>query len=151
MVNKTEAPIVLVVDDDAWIRLVMRDLMIEEGYAVLEASNGSAAMRLAQRQAPALLLLDLVLPEQSGFALLTELKSSRVTQHIPVIAVTARTELLRRAAELADAVVAKPFDIDELLDKIRMVARHVIPHTEPPQFASSWSGGRHVTTMLPAR
>jgi DNA-binding response OmpR family regulator len=127
MVNKTEPPIVLIVDDDPWIRLFMRDLMIEEGYAVLEASNGAAAMRLAQRQAPALVLLDLVLPEQSGLALLTELKSSRLSPHIPVIAVTARTELLRSAAELADAVVTKPFDIDELLDKIRMVSRQVIP------------------------
>ena len=117
MVDNSERSIALVVEDDPWIRVLLRDLLTDEGYAVLEASNGSAALRLAQRQPPALVLLDLVLPEQSGLELLTELKSTRATAHVPVIAVSARTDLLAPAAELADAVVAKPFDIEELLAK----------------------------------
>ncbi len=117
-VNNSDRSIVLVVDDDPWIRLLLRDLLTDEGYAVEEASNGSAALRLAQRHPPALMLLDLVLPEQSGLDLLTVLKSRRATTRVPVIAVTARTDLLARAAKLADAVVAKPFDIEELLAKI---------------------------------
>src|SRR5260370_21353486 len=102
MVDNSERSIALVVEDDPWIRLLLRDLLTDEGYAVLEASNGSAALRLAQRQPPALVLLDLILPEQSGLELLTELKSTRATAHVPVIAVSARTDLLARAAELAD-------------------------------------------------
>src|SRR6266702_4000606 len=77
MVDNSERSIALVVEDDPWIRLLLRDLLTDEGYAVLEASNGSAALRLAQRQPPALVLLDLVLPEQSGLELLAELKSTR--------------------------------------------------------------------------
>ena len=123
MVDNSERSIALVVEDDPWIRLLLRDLLTDEGYAVLEASNGSAALRLAQRQPPALVLLDLVLPEQSGLELLTELKSTRATAHVPVIAVSARADLLVRAAELADAVVAKPFDIEELLAKISAARR----------------------------
>jgi DNA-binding response OmpR family regulator len=123
MVDNSGRSIVLIVDDDPWIRLLLHELLTDEGYAVEEASNGSAALRLAQRHPPALVLLDLVLPEQSGLALLTELKSTRATAHVPVIAVTARTDLLVRAAELADAVVAKPFDIGELLAKISAVCR----------------------------
>ena len=65
------------------MRLLLRDLLTDEGYAVLEASNGSAALRLAQRQPPALVLLDLVLPEQSGLELLNELKSTRATAASP--------------------------------------------------------------------
>jgi two-component system OmpR family response regulator len=121
MVDNSDRSIVLIVDDDPWIRLLLHDLLTDEGYAVEEASNGSTALRLAQRHPPALVLLDLVLPEQSGLALLTELKSTSATAHVPVIAVTARTDLLVRAAELADAIVAKPFDIEELLAKISAV------------------------------
>jgi len=128
------ASTVLIVDDDPWIRLLLHDLLTDEGYAVEEASNGSAALRLAQRHPPALVLLDLVLPEQSGLALLTELKSTRATAHVPVIAVTARTDLLVRAAELADAVVAKPFDIEELLAKISAV-RSAAPCDEVHRFS----------------
>jgi DNA-binding response OmpR family regulator len=127
MVDNSERSIALVVDDDPWIRLLLRDLLTDEGYAVVEASNGSAALRLAQRQPPALVLLDLVLPEQSGLELLTELKSTRATAHVPVIAVSGRTDLLACAAALADAVVAKPFDIDELLAKIRAARRRSCP------------------------
>ena len=89
MVDNSERSIALVVEDDPWIRLLLRDLLTDEGYAVLEASNGSAALRLAQRQPPALVLLDLVLPEQSGLELLSELKSTHATAHVLVIAVSA--------------------------------------------------------------
>jgi DNA-binding response OmpR family regulator len=134
------ASTVLIVDDDPWIRLLLHDLLTDEGYAVEEASNGSAALRLAQRHPPALVLLDLVLPEQSGLALLTELKSTRATAHVPVIAVTARTDLLVRAAELADAVVAKPFDIEELLAKISAVWRRSSPRLHAMKsIASAWT------------
>ena len=137
MVDNSERSIALVVEDDPWIRLLLRDLLTDGGYAVLEASNGSAALRLAQRQPPALVLLDLVLPEQSGLELLTELKSTRATAHVPVIAVSARPDLLApRAAELADAVVAKPFDIEELLAKIS-AARRSCPGANVPTVIAS--------------
>jgi DNA-binding response OmpR family regulator len=96
MVDNSERSIVLVVEDDPWIRLLLRDLLTDEGYAVLEASNGAAALRLTERHALALVLLDLVLPEQSGRELVTELKSTRATAHMPDIAVSARTDLLER-------------------------------------------------------
>jgi DNA-binding response OmpR family regulator len=98
----------LVVEDDPWIRLLMRDLLTDEEYAVLEASNGwSAALRLAERHPPALVLLDLVLPEPSGLDLLTVLKSMRATAHVPIIAVTARTDLLARSWSGLPATVLK--------------------------------------------
>jgi DNA-binding response OmpR family regulator len=136
MVDNSERSIALVVEDDPWIRLLLRDLLTDEGYAVLKASNGSAALRLAQRQPPALVLLDLVLPEQSGLELLAELKWTRATAHVPVIAVSARTDLLARAAELANAVVAKPFDIEELLAKIS-AARRSCPRANVPKSIAS--------------
>lgn len=56
----------LVVENDFWIRLVMCDVLAQAGYRVAEASNGFSALRLAQREPLSLVLLDLVLPEQSG-------------------------------------------------------------------------------------
>src|SRR5207245_4051759 len=143
MVDNSERSIALVVEDDPWIRLLLRDLLTDEGYAVLEASNGSAALRLAQRQPPALVLLDLVLPEQSGLELLAELKSTRATARVPVIAVSARTDLLARAAELADAVVAKPLDIEELLAKISAARRRSCPGANVPKFIASARTWQH--------
>ena len=146
MVDNSERSIALVVEYDPWIRLLLRDLLTDEGYAVLEASNGSAALRLAQRQAPALVLLDLVLPEQSGLELLTELKSTRATVHVPVIAVSARTDLLACAAELADAVVAKPFDIDELLAKLGAARRRSCAGANVPKFIAPARTCQHAGT-----
>ena len=103
MVDHSERSIALVVEYDPWIRLLLRDLLTDEGYAVLEASNGSTALRLTQRQPPALVLLDLVLPEQSGLELLTELKSTRATAHMPVIAVSAHLSTRCQPRRIAKA------------------------------------------------
>ena len=103
-----------------------------------------------KRQPPALVLLDLVLPEQSGLELLTELKSTRATGHMPVIAVSARTDLLARAAELADAVVAKPADIEELLAKIR-AARRSCPGANVPKFIASARTCQHAANRAGAQ
>jgi DNA-binding response OmpR family regulator len=145
MVHNSEQSIVLVVEDDPWIRLLMRDLLTDEEYAVLEASNGSAALRLAERHPPALVLLDLVLPEPSGLDLLTVLKSTRATAHVPIIAVTARTDLLARAAEVAGAVVAKPFDVEELLAKISAVRRRSSPRANATKSIASAHTCQHGT------
>jgi DNA-binding response OmpR family regulator len=74
-----------VVENDRWIRLVMCDLLVQAGYRVAEASNGFSALRLAQRELLALVLLDLVLPEQSGLSVLAELRAAHATAHVPVI------------------------------------------------------------------
>jgi CheY-like chemotaxis protein len=61
-----ERAIALVVENDPWIRLVMRDLLAQVGYGVLQASNGFSALRIALRERLALVLLDLVLPVHSA-------------------------------------------------------------------------------------
>ena len=83
-----ERAIALVVENDPWIRLVMCDLLAQAGYRVTEASNGFSARRLAQREPLALVLLNLVLPEQSGFSVLAELRAAPATAHVPVIVVS---------------------------------------------------------------
>src|ERR1700745_867109 len=97
-----ERAIALVVDHDPWTRLVMRDLLAQLGYGVLQASNGFSALRLALRERLALVLLDLVLPERSGISVLAELRAAPATAHVPVILVSGHAHLLRDAVIQAD-------------------------------------------------
>ena len=113
----------LIVDDDPWTRQLLTDIMSVAGYTVQEASNGAAALRIAERQPPALVLLDLVMPEESGLSVLANLKRSPSTSHVPVIVVSGQTEWLRAAAHQADAVVEKPFAMSALLAEVERTRR----------------------------
>jgi DNA-binding response OmpR family regulator len=130
--DQSERAVALIVEDDPWTRLLIGDVLCQAGYAVQEASNGCAALRLAEREHPVLVLLDLVLPERSGLSVLAELKTAPATAHVPVIVVSGQTDLLGRAAGLADAVVTKPFDVDELLAKVSRAERHLLSRGDNP-------------------
>ena len=105
-------------ENDPWIRLVMCDLLAQAGYRVTEASNGFSALRLAQREPLALVLLNLVLPEQSGLSVLAELRAAPATAHVAVIVVSVQPQVLRDAVIRADAMIAKPFALDTLLAEV---------------------------------
>lgn len=113
-----ERAIALVVENDPWMRLVMRDLLTQAGYRVAETSNGFSALRLAQREPLSLVVLDLVLPERSGLSVLAELRAARPTAHVPVIVICGHPQMLRDAVTQADAVIAKPFATDTLLAEV---------------------------------
>jgi DNA-binding response OmpR family regulator len=109
-----ERAVALVAEYDRWIRLVMHDLLVQDGYRVEEASNGFSALRLAKRERLALVLLDLVLPDQSGLSVLAELRAATATAHVPLIVFCGQPHELRSAVTQADAVIAKPFAVDTL-------------------------------------
>ena len=115
-------PKVLVVDDDAWMRSVLADLLPAEGYEVEQASDGTSAIRLAKEDRPDLVILDLVLPEMSGLDVLRELKKDHWTNNIPVIVFSAyASQLPTDCAPRAEAVIEKPIDVSDLLDQIQRV------------------------------
>ena len=113
-----EPEVALVVENDPWLRLVMCDLLARAGYRVARASNGFSALRLAQREPLALVLLNLVLPEQSGLSVLAELRAAPATAHVAVIVVSVQPQVLRDAVIRADAMIAKPFALDTLLAEV---------------------------------
>jgi DNA-binding response OmpR family regulator len=104
----------------------MCDLLAQAGYRVAEASNGFSALRLAQREPLALVLLDLVLPERSGLSVLAELRASPATAHVPVIVISGRHQLLRDAVTQADLVIAKPFATDTLRTEVNRSRRRAV-------------------------
>jgi two-component system phosphate regulon response regulator PhoB len=119
-------PLILVVEDEGDIRQILSYNLGQAGHQVLTAENGSAALELARKERPALVLLDLMLPDTSGLDVCRQLKSDATLKHIPVIMLTARSEEIDRVVgfELgADDYVVKPFSVRELVLRIQAVLR----------------------------
>jgi two-component system KDP operon response regulator KdpE len=114
---------VLLVDDEAPLLRTLTLNLRARGYAVLAAATGEEALRLARRDAPDLVILDLGLPDLSGVDVLREL---RTWSAVPVIVLSARHGSQDKVEALdvgADDYVTKPFGIDELLARIRASVR----------------------------
>ena len=114
---------ILIVEDEAPLRLALADALRAEGHAVLEAADGEAGLALALREAPDLVLLDLMLPRQDGFSVLRALRKDRLDA--AVIILSARGEEWDRVQGFeygADDYVVKPFSLRELLLRVSAVA-----------------------------
>jgi len=81
---------VLVVDDDPDVRALLRRSLEREGYAVVEAEHGRAALARLGEATPDLVLLDLMMPEMDGFEFLVELRRLPASRHVPVVVITAK-------------------------------------------------------------
>jgi two-component system, OmpR family, response regulator VicR len=113
---------VLIVDDEPDLRSVLRFGLEAERFEVLEAADGEEGLRLACEQLPDLIVLDLMLPRMDGYKVCRALKFDDRYRHIPVIILSARSgDTDRRLAmELgADAYVTKPYDMKDLVSRIR--------------------------------
>ena len=112
---------ILVCDDEANIRNIMDFSLEAEGFLVLEAADGDAALRMAASEQPDLVLLDVMMPGNDGLTVCRHLKENPATAHIPVLLLTARASNADREAGLAagaDGYVTKPFSPQRLVDKI---------------------------------
>jgi PAS domain S-box-containing protein len=116
---------VLVVDDDAGVRSLLKTALEKQGFQVEAAGDGQSALAWASEHHPGLILLDLRMPGMDGYAVLQALKESDTTAGIPVIAMTGSTSLktdarARVLALGASDFIAKPFDMDMLVEEIRL-------------------------------
>lgn len=117
---------VLVVEDDADIRELLRFNLEREGFSVLEAEDGPGGLALARQKLPCLILLDVMLPGLDGFEVCRQLRAQAETANIPILMLTARGEELDRVVGLtlgADDYVVKPFSVRELMLRIKAVLR----------------------------
>ena len=126
---------ILVVDDDKAFREYTTGLLEGAGYATVEAGSGEQAIKIALRERPALVLLDVKLPGVSGFEVCRELKE-QVGRDLPVFLISGvRAEAFDRAAGLligADDYLTKPVDPDELLARVRRYATPEEPVADRP-------------------
>jgi CheY-like chemotaxis protein len=81
---------VLIVEDDEPTRLIIRRILEKEGWPVQEAENGQVALEQISQSRPALILLDLMMPEMDGFEFMLRLRQQTDTQAIPVVVITAK-------------------------------------------------------------
>lgn len=117
---------ILVVDDEPDIVALVAYHLARAGYRVSTASSGTEALRAAKEEAPALLVLDLMLPELSGFEVLERMKADAALADIPVLMLTARREEPDRVQGLslgADDYLVKPFSPQELVLRVRNILR----------------------------
>lgn len=109
-------PFVLIVDDDEFIRTLLRLTLPAEGYDVVEAEDGEHALRLTEGLSPALVLLDWRMPRLSGAEVLPELKRRHPKTPVIVLTVEAEAQARQEAESLgADVFVSKPFSPLQLL------------------------------------
>ena len=115
---------ILVVDDEASIRRLLRNTLERAGYAVVEAADGRDALLRARVEYPSAILLDLGLPDRDGLGLIPLLLQNSDTV---ILVVSARDATDEKVAALdlgAHDFVSKPFDTDELLARLRVALRH---------------------------
>ena len=113
---------ILVIEDQADNRQILRDLLTNADFEVIEAENGEAGVAAAAARKPDLILMDIQLPGMDGYEATRRLKADAMLRHVPVIAVTAHAlsgaEQEARAAGF-DGYVSKPISPRQLLAKVR--------------------------------
>lgn len=117
---------ILVVDDEAHIVDLARMYLEQEGFRVQSANDGAKALEMIARQPPALLVLDLMLPEVNGWEVCRRVRAGKVAPHLPIIMLTARDDDADKIVGLelgADDYVTKPFNPRELVARVKAILR----------------------------
>jgi two-component system response regulator MprA len=150
---------ILIADDDRAIRESLARALSLEGYDVVQASDGAAALAQIEAVSPDAVVLDVMMPNVDGLTVCRVLRAER--NRVPVLMLTARTETPDRVAGLdagADDYLPKPFDLDELLARLRALLRRTRPDdatsgAEPLQLSDlrldptarrAWRGSREI-------
>jgi len=118
---------VLVVDDDRINRLILSDVLKNDGHDVIEAEDGDAALRIVHEAPPDTICLDVMMPSMDGFTVCRALKLDPKTAHIPVLLITALSERADRIAGIeagANDFLSKPVDMIELALRVRNAVYH---------------------------
>lgn len=124
--------LVLVIDDNAAIRMVISDYlkMSMDHVQVLQAADGVEGLAMVQSQPPDLILLDGEMPNMNGYEVAQQLRHAQETQHIPIIAISSgisSNPVISGLRHMSDMTLPKPFTPDELVSAVRQVCdnRHV--------------------------
>jgi len=122
---------VLVVDDDPDVRMLNKSIVEESGYTALEATNGEEGLKMAKKENPDLIILDVLMPKQSGVRMYRELVTDKSLKHIPIILLSgiAKSTFLRSQKALTqfggaevpepEVYLEKPVEPEELAKRIK--------------------------------
>ena len=132
MTIKNPNPLILMVEDEAAIRDMLRFSLSSAGFSVADAASAKEALCFLNSQQPSLILVDWMLPEQSGVEFIKGLKKNKDFRNIPIIMLTARAEEENKIKGLevgADDYMTKPFSPKELIVRIKTVLRRGVLYT----------------------
>ena len=144
---------ILVVDDDPEIRDFVKGKLEREGFEVEVAGSGPEALELATDRPPALVLLDVMMPGMDGLTTLRHLRNDVPTANVPVVMLTAKPQAAERVKGLdlgADDYITKPFEIEELVARVRSVIRRA-HHMRDLSPLTGLPGNFRITTELENR
>jgi DNA-binding response OmpR family regulator len=146
------API-LVVDDDAKIVRLVRTYLERDGFSVETAGDGPAALEAIESHRPALVVLDLMLPELDGRAVIRAVRRDDEAGRTPILVLSARSSTIDRIAGLedgADDYLPKPFSPAELVLRVKSILRRAAPAASESPAASEQPVLRHADLMVDA-
>ena len=126
---------ILIVEDEANIRELLRLYLEREGYAVIEAENGVEGIKMWKSEKPDMLLLDVMMPVMDGW---TVCKEIRAESDVPIIMLTAKGETADRVSGLemgADDYIVKPLEMPEVIARVRAVFRRMAPDETPEKLS----------------
>lgn len=127
-ITENTSPLILVVDDAECIRDVLKEVLRESGYHVVEATNGQEAVEVAQRECPDLILMDLSMPVLDGFAATRRIRETEGISEVLIVACTSHNTSDHRAKALAvgfNEYLTKPVSFIQLrtvLDRLLKAA-----------------------------
>ncbi len=119
---------ILVVDDEKDIIELIEYNLKKEGFSVIQAYDGEAAVSIAKKQQPDLLILDLMLPRMNGIDVCKAIRANPATVDLPIIMLTAKTDESDKVLGLeigADDYITKPFSVKELIARVRTILRRL--------------------------
>ena len=121
------SPEILIVEDDALAADLLKFVLEREGYRVGHVSDGRAARRAIENEAPPrLAVLDIDLPYHDGYELIQAIRGQRAWQHVPILMISSQNserDIARALDEGADDFVVKPFQIEVLKARVRLLLR----------------------------
>ena len=145
-------PMIYIVEDDESIREIESIALKNSSYLVRDFERGADFRAALEQLLPDLVLLDIMLPDEDGYAILRSLRSSPLTRRIPVIMVTAKTgemDMVRGLDGGADDYIRKPFSVMELLSRVRALLRRT--QDDSPRILSvgplRMDNDRHILTV----
>ncbi len=116
---------ILFIEDEPALQKTLGSVLENIGFTVIPAFDGEAAVTLAKKELPDLILLDLILPKKDGFQVLEEIKKDEATKHIPVIILSnlESTNEIERAIELGATtyLIKTNYRLDEVIDKVKNI------------------------------
>lgn len=133
MTNNAASKKILIAEDEEDVLNLVASNLKAAGFSVLRAENGTVALEQARTGHPALIILDLMLPEMSGLDVCKSLKNDAATKNIPIVMLTARAEEVDRIVGLelgADDYITKPFSPRELVLRVKSVLRRATAPAE---------------------